>query len=125
AHDVIEALTDEYDVAVGGDQLQQLINAFLIEIGLQDVVKVFLAEQVQPILAHSAEERMQDSCSEAAVGCVQERPEQCGQRQCAAPSPSFGEGLTVPGEETDRPHRPEVQEGTFHAPVGNGGSDQG
>ena len=88
-------------------------------------MEVFLSEEVEPVLAHAAQKSVQHAGSKTAVGCVQKRPEQGRQSYCAASCPSFGEGLAIPGKETYRAHRPEVQEGALHPPVRDRGSDEG
>ena len=80
-------------------------------------MEVFLAEQVQPILADTAKQRVQESGGESAACPIGERPRErhCGHAK--PPGPALREALGIPGEKADQPHGAHFEQRAFNAPI--------
>jgi hypothetical protein len=115
---VIESLTDKNNVSACSQELPQPFNAFLIELRAKHIVEVLLAEQVEPVLADTAQKSVKNAGGEDTIGGVKERPEEGGYGYGAAPGPSLGEGLCVPGKERHWTHGSKVQERALNTPIG-------
>ena len=71
---MIESLTDQNHPLTSGEQFFQLLDAWLMKPWFENVVEIFFAEQVKPILTHSAQQRVEHARRESAIGCIEKRP---------------------------------------------------
>ena len=115
-HHMIESLAHQHHLPVLFHPLAQHLQPFGFELRLQNVVEVFLPQQVQPIASHSAQQRVQNARGQNAVARVQHRPHQRLQKQSAAPRPALRERMRVPGEIRYRPHRGQIRQAAFDPP---------
>ena len=84
AHDVVEQLADEHDALAAAHGFEQLLARVFAQIRLQHVLKIFFAEQIEPVAAHPAQQRVQKSRGEGAARGVGKRPRQRHRRPCRA-----------------------------------------
>ena len=104
AQDVIEQLADQNDLFPIAQCYQEFLDRFAAQLRLQDIVEVFLAEQIQPVLTNTTQKRVQNSRSEGATHRVGKWPGQRNGRHTQAPCPALREALCIPGEKADEPH---------------------
>ena len=117
AQDVIEQLADQNDLFPISQCYQEFLDRFAAQLRLQDIVEVFLAEQVQPILADTAKQRVQESGGESAACPIGERPRERHCRHAEPPGPALREALGIPGEKADQPHGAHFEQRAFNAPI--------
>jgi len=115
-HNVIQALADQDDLPILDHPLAQLRQSFRPELALQDVFKVLLPEQIQAVAAHAAQERMQDSCGQYPMACIERWPKQGLQEKTPSACPALREGVGIPGEISNWTHRRQMRQTAFYAP---------
>ena len=103
-HHMVEALAHQHHIlrALFRHAGPQALNAFRLQLLLQDVFEIFLAQRIQAVARNPGQERVQDARGEHPVARVQEGPYQ-RQRQSSSPAgPASGECVGIPGEISDR-----------------------
>jgi hypothetical protein len=116
AHHMLQTLADEHHLPVLRHPLPQTGYAFRPELSFQNILKIFLAEQVQPVAAHAAQQSVQNPRRQHAVGGIKRRAKRRLQEKPSAPRPSLRECVSIPGEIRDRPNRRQRGQAAFHAP---------
>jgi hypothetical protein len=116
AHDVVEALAYQDDLAAGGDRFFQLGDAFFLQTRLEKIFEELLAEEIEAVAADSAEDCVEEASGEDAVGEVEEGAGEGESGHGAAACPTLEEALRIPGEEADGTDSGEVEQAAFHAP---------
>src|ERR1700722_4340281 len=117
SHDVVESLAYENNVRTGCDDFFESSNPGVFQSWLEEILKEFLAEEVEPIAAYAAQDRVEKACGEHAIGGVEKRARDRKDSHCSASPPAFEKGLCVPGEEADGTDGREIQQAAFDAPV--------
>ena len=116
-HDVVEQLPDQHNPLPAANRFQQFLARFLAQIRLQHVLKIFFAEQIEAVAAHPAQQRVQKSRGEGAAGRVRKRPRQRHPGHSEPSRPSLRKTLRIPREKSYRPHRADLQQRSFDAPI--------
>ena len=76
-HDVVECLADQDNIRAGADQFPNLFRATFFQVRLELVLEVFFAQQIEPVLADPAQNRMNHAGGELTVGGVQNGAQNC------------------------------------------------
>ena len=72
AHDVVEKLPDENYALAAANDFQEFFGGGGAELGFEDVVEIFLTEEIEAILADAAQQRVEKTGGEGAIGRVDE-----------------------------------------------------
>jgi len=115
-HHMIQGLTDEDDAAALRLQFAQVGHTVGLEMRFQFVLKIFIAQQVEPVAAQAAKYAIDDASRERAVSGIQNRAESRHQEDQPAAGHARREGLGVPGEKGNRLDGGEVEQTAFHTP---------
>src|SRR4030095_9209018 len=116
---MVQSLTYQHNVHTGSLQSLELGYPVWLQERLQLVLKVFISQQVQAVAAHAAQYTVDNASGEYTMSRVQEGP-QCGHQKNQAPAHhASDEGLGVPGEESDRLNRGQIEQAPLDTPVGS------
>ncbi len=113
---MVQALAHQHYGRAGRHQLPQLLDTRGFQSRFQKIFEEFLAQQIQPVAAHSAQHGVQQPRGERSIRDVKERPRQRQHRHAATPRPALRKGLRVPRKERHRPHCRQIQQAALHAP---------
>ncbi len=120
-HHVLERLADQNHVGAGFHKLLHCPNTFWLQARLELVLKILFSQKVQTVAGYAAQDCVDDTGGELAVGGIKNGA-QHGHQKDEAPTPeALGEGLRIPGEERHRPDHGQVQQAALNPPVDGGG----
>src|SRR3954447_11093621 len=125
AHDVIEQLTYEHDPLTTAHHVQKFLGGFFANLWLENVLEIFLTQEIQAIETDSPQQSMKKASSKSAAGGVCEWPSHRHQRHASSTCPALRKALRIPRKKADRPQRAEFQERSFHAPINRLGRRRG
>jgi hypothetical protein len=115
-HDVVKTLADENDITAGGQDFLQFLDAAGLEPGLQEIVKEFLPEEVEPVPALASQYGVEQAGREDTVRRVEEWPSDGEHTHQSPARPTLEKTLRVPAEEADGPHSRQIQQAALDAP---------
>jgi hypothetical protein len=118
---MVECLADQDDFGSGTYQFLHCPNTFRLQARLQLVFKIFLTQKVQAVPCDSTENHVYDPGGELAIRRIENGPEDRHQEDEPAAPNAFGEGLSIPSEESDWPDNRQVKKAPFNPPVNGGG----
>ena len=118
---MLQSLTHQHDPVASLDASFKQLHAINFQVGLQLVLEVFLAQQVQAVAADSAQHSVHAPGGKDTVGGIKKWPQDRHQQHHPAPYPALQKCLRVPGKKGDGADRSQVCEAAFHSPVDRGG----
>ena len=95
---MLEALAYQDDFIASCDVRLKQLHAINFEIGLQLVLEVFFAQQIEPVAADSPKHGMNDPGGEDAVHGIKKRPQHSHYQYQPTPYPALQKRLRIPGE---------------------------
>ena len=118
---MVEALAHKNDFRPLRLQHLQASHAIRLQVRLEFVLEVFVAEKVEPIATDSAQNTVDHPRRKNAMCGVQKRTERRHQEDQAAASHTRRKGLGVPGKEGYRLYRGEIEKTALDPPVDRSG----
>ncbi len=100
-HDVVQPLAYKHDLFPCIQGLLQTFDAALLQLRLQDVLEIFLTEQIKAIATDAAQNGVQQTGGDHAIRQIKYWPGDRQDAHDAAPCPTLKKALRVPGEEAD------------------------
>ena len=116
-HEVVQSLAHQDDRANLFLPLLQTGDALGLQLPLQNILKVLLAQEVQTVASDAREQSMENAGGKNAIGKIERGADQGVQHSRAAPRPALGKTLRVPGEVRNWTHRTEIHEAALDAPI--------
>jgi hypothetical protein len=121
AHHVVQPLAHENNFGALCLQVLQAGHAIGLQVRLQFVLEVFVAEKVKAIAGNPTQNAVHHPGSEYTVHGIQKRTQRCHQEHKAAASHTRRKGLGVPSKKGYRLYRGEIEKTALDSPVDRGG----
>ncbi len=102
---MIQELADEHNSLAALPCFEQFLDSLVAKLRLQHVVKILLAEKVQPVAADASQQRVQQPSGKRPVCRIIYRPGHRQPRHSCAARPALGKTLRVPRKKAHRPQR--------------------
>src|SRR6185437_180816 len=118
AHYVVEALAYQHYFLSVRLRFLQFVDAPLLQRGFQQILKILLPQEVKPVTANSAQDRVQQARGERAIRQVEDGTRQRQRKHAAPPRPSLEETLRIPRKKSHGTHSGQVEQTAFDAPIG-------
>ena len=120
-HHVIESLAYQHDFCTSRLQFLEVSHAIGLQVRLQLVLEVLVAEKVEPVTADAPQDAVHHASREDAVRGIKKRTQGGHKEHQSPPHHASAESLRVPRKESYGLNRGQVEQTTLDAPVDRGG----
>ncbi len=114
---MLQPLAHQHDLHAGIDQRLKLTRTIAFQLGLQLVLEVFFAQQIESVAADPPQNGVHNTSRKYPVRAIKKRTHHCHREHQPATHPAFSKCLRIPSEERHWPDGRQVQQTAFHTPI--------